>query len=240
MRHRETHRNTGPWAICLVLLLSVVMLLAAASAGLPDAQAASNPERVNVFIGFTATPGQSEEDLVRASGGAIRYTYHLIPAIAAELPEAAISGLSKNPNVTLIEPVVKAYLVNDYQDELDNTWGVKRIGAGGVHSLGAPRFGAGVKVAVIDTGIDYNHSELEGVYVGGYDFAEDDDDPMDVDGHGTHVAGTIAAARDGKGVVGVAPEVELYALKVFPDDPDEGASYADIVAALQWAVENGI
>jgi subtilisin len=192
-----------------------------------------------VFIGFNKKPGSAEESLVRAAGGNVRYRYNLIPAIAAELPEQAIAALERNPNVTNIQPDIKAYLFDVYQDELDRTWGVKHIGAGTVHK--DKQFGTGVKVAVIDTGINYNHPDLAANFTinnRGYDFADRDNDPMDVNGHGTHIAGTIAALMNGQGAVGVAPGVQLYALKVFGDDGS--AYYSDIVSALEWAVNNGI
>jgi len=105
--------------------------------------------------------------------------------------------------------------------------------------------GTGIKVAIIDSGIDYNHSDLDDNYSGGWDFVNGDnnpddpthDGPMDDDGHGTHVAGTVAAEDNESGVVGVAPEAKLYALKAL-----EGGSgyWSDIMAALQWCVDNGI
>jgi subtilisin family serine protease len=95
-----------------------------------------------------------------------------------------------------------------------------------------------VKVAIIDSGNDYTHPDLSANYAGGYDFVNIDDDPFDDNGHGTHVAGIVAAVDNDIGVVGVAPEAWLYALKVL------GASgsgrYSDVVAALQWAVKNGM
>jgi subtilisin len=223
-------------SLAVFLILGILFSLSAFS--LADVQAAPNNEKVKVFIGFTKTPGASEQALVRAFGGEIEYTYEIVPAIAAELPEQALPGLLRNPTVTIIEPVIEVYLITDpiYQQELDNTWGVKRIGAGSVHSDG--RLGSGVKVAIIDSGIDNTHPELAGNYIGGYDFADKDNDPMDKDGHGTHVAGTVAAVRNGSGVVGAAPAAELYALKVFGDDGS--GDYSAVIAALDWAVKNGI
>jgi len=191
--------------------------------------------RVPVLIGFKSTPGPAEAALVQGLGGEVRHSYTLIAAIAASLPEAAIDALLQNPKVTVVEPDVPITLY-DYAAELDNTWGVKRIGAGEVHA--DSNLGTGVKVAVIDTGIDYTHPELSAQYAGGYDFVNDDDDPMDDNGHGTHVAGTVAAARDGTGVVGVAPDVELYGLKVL--GAGGGGSFSDVIAALEWCVNNGI
>jgi subtilisin len=188
-----------------------------------------------VLIKFRSLPGPAEEALVRALGGKVRFTYRIVPAIAATVPEPAINALRSNPRITVVEPDVKIHIL-DYASELDNTWGVKRIGAGDVHSAGNE--GDGIKVAVLDTGIDYNHPELSGVYAGGYDFVNKDEDPMDDEGHGTHVAGTIAAARNGYGVVGVAPKVKLYALKVL--DANGSGSFSNVIAALQWCVENGV
>jgi subtilisin/minor extracellular protease Epr len=69
-------------------------------------------------------------------------------------------------------------------------------------------------VAILDTGIDYEHSDLNDNYIGGYDFANNDLEPMDDNGHGTHCAGIVAAEDNEGGVVGVAPEADLYAVKV--------------------------
>jgi len=96
-------------------------------------------------------------------------------------------------------------------------WGVDRIDADIVHEYNK---GTGVKVAIMDTGIDYDHPDLAANYKGGYDFGGDysvapnDDDPMDYNGHGTHCAGIVAAGKgNGIGVIGVAPEVYMYASK---------------------------
>jgi subtilisin len=186
-----------------------------------------------VLIGFTFFPGSQEEALVKSANGTIKYTYHLVPAIAATIPEAAIQGLLRNPHVTSIDLDGKVHAIDD---ELYASWGVKHIGAGFVHDNGNK--GAGVKVAVIDSGIDYTHDDLDANYKGGYDFVNDDDDPMDDNDHGTHVAGTVAAEDDETGVVGVAPEAELYALKVL--GAGGSGSYSDVIAALQWAVDKGM
>lgn len=118
----------------------------------------------------------------------------------------------------------------------DYTWNITQIGADQVHLGG--NTGQGVKVAVIDTGIDYTHPELAGIYAGGYDFVNNDDDPMDDHGHGTHCAGILAAAINGEGVIGVAPDVELYALKVL--NSSGNGYWSDIVLAVQWCVDNEI
>ena len=97
-----------------------------------------------------------------------------------------------------------------------------------------------MKVAVIDTGIDAAHPDLAGQVAGGFNAvdAAKPDAWQDDEGHGTHVAGTIAAKRDGKGVVGVAPKVRLYAVKVL--DKDGNGNYSDVIAGIEWAVSHGI
>jgi len=116
---------------------------------------------VKVLIGFKEKPGPAQQAMVRGVGGKIKYTYNIIPAIAASVPEVAIEALKKNPNVADVELDSMVYALDT---ELDSSWGVKRIGAGIVYDSG--NGGAGVKVAIIDTGIDYNHSDLYANYAG--------------------------------------------------------------------------
>jgi subtilisin family serine protease len=99
--------------------------------------------------------------------------------------------------------------------------------------------GVGVKVAVIDTGIDPCHPDLQGNYKGGKNLrVKRDQPPKDDNGHGTHVAGIIGAAQNGFGVVGVAPEVALYAVKVL--DSQGSGSLSTVIKGLDWAVKNGM
>jgi subtilisin len=118
------------------------------------------------------------------------------------------------------------------------TWGVNRVHAPAAWDVTE---GAGVKVAVIDTGIDLNHPDLMGKVDGGYSaikHSESPNDYQDDNGHGTHVSGTIAALRDGKGVVGVAPKARLYAVKVL--DADGSGNLSDVIDGIIWAAKNGM
>lgn len=104
--------------------------------------------------------------------------------------------------------------------------------------------GQGVTVAVIDTGVDYSHPDLGSGFgadhkvVGGYDFANDDADPMDDNGHGTHVAGIIAgdAVSDG-GITGVAPDASLLAYKVL--GANGNGETVDVLAGIEASVADG-
>lgn len=119
--------------------------------------------------------------------------------------------------------------------DAEQPWGIRRVNAAGAWSATQ---GQGVPVAIIDTGIDKNHPDLAGQVAGGFN-ALDPSKPdawADDQGHGSHVAGTIAAKRDGQGVVGVAPLVRLYAVKVL--DKDGNGGFADVIAGIEWAVKN--
>jgi subtilisin len=187
---------------------------------------------VRVIVTFERAPRASEQMLVRNLGGIVRHSYDLVPAVAAEVPPGAVASLRTVPGVVMVEEDQPVYLVDA---ELDDSWGVKRIGAGEVHPTNS---GQGVKVAILDTGIDYGHPDLNDNYAGGYDFVNGDTVPFDDYGHGTAVAGVVAAEDNGSGVVGVAPRAQLYVLKVL-DYKGEG-KLSDIIAALDWSVQEGM
>ena len=100
-------------------------------------------------------------------------------------------------------------------------------------------YGEGIKIAVIDTGVDFNHPDLlgwgpEGKVVGGYNFINEDELPLDTNGHGTQVAGVIAA--DGQ-IKGIAPKAKILAYKV--SEEGEGVSSDLIIKAIDKAIEDG-
>ena len=214
-------------------ILGVVFSMAAVGVVMPTSsqvQAASN-DKVDVFVSFDKTPGVAERAIVERAGGKVRFSYTIVPAVAASVPEAAIKGLLNNPNVTAVELDGLVYAVDA---ELENAWGVKRISSGTVHDGGNK--GTDVKIGIIDSGVDRGHQDLNDVYAGGYDFVQDDADPDDVYGHGTHVAGTACAEDNDLGVVGVAPGCALYSLRVLNDSGS--GSWSATIAAMDWAVLN--
>ena len=124
---------------------------------------------------------------------------------------------------------------------LSRLWGMQNIGATQVWP--GFREAPNIIVAVIDTGVDYNHSDLKanmwskgGRY--GYDFFDDDADPMDEQNHGTHCAGTIAGVgNNGVGVVGVSWKAQIMAMRFL--GPDGSGATSDAVKCIDWAVANG-
>lgn len=108
-----------------------------------------------------------------------------------------------------------------------------QIGAALVHAAG--NTGVGRKIVVIDTGYNYNHPELSSSYLGGKDFVNADDDPLDDNGHGSHVAGLITADGVNPDARGVAPDAGVLAAKVL--DAVGSGFFSDVVAAIYWAVD---
>jgi subtilisin family serine protease len=163
-----------------------------------------------------------------------------VDAFVAVLSEEEAEVLRRHPRVRGIEVDAERYLAGI------ETMGFPRVGETtpwGVDFVHAPQvwplaMGRGIRVGVMDTGIDPSHPDLPN-YRGGYDFFNNDDSPSDGNGHGTHMAGTIGAARNGFGTVGVAPEVDLFAIKLISDNGAILRS-SDVMRGLDWAIANGM
>ncbi len=220
----------------LAVACGAAVLITAASSRPSAEQTPQESRRVDVLITFDRTPGPAERALVNGRGGQIRFSYTLVPGMAASLPEGAVAALNGNPRVLAIEP--DGQIVR-HDAELDNAWGVKRIGSGVAHD-DYFIFGSGVVIGVMDSGIDYRHPDLDFNYVPGAsrDFVNNDSDPFDDNSHGSHVSGTAAAEDNNVGVVGVAPSAGIAALKVL--DAQGSGAWSSVIAALQWAVDNGV
>ncbi|WP_346267756.1 S8 family peptidase [Sporosarcina sp. E16_3] len=117
----------------------------------------------------------------------------------------------------------------------------------GVELIQAPAIwkdtkGKGITVAILDTGCDSSHPDLQNQIIGGRNFTDDDgsnpDIFLDYNGHGTHVAGTIAAQQNDKGVVGVAPEASLLIVKVL--NRKGSGQYGWIIAGIHYAIEQKV
>ena len=112
-------------------------------------------------------------------------------------------------------------------------WGVRRIRAPEVWNRTT---GYGVKVGVIDTGVDFFHPDLSHSLRPGVNLLNRAMPPLDDNGHGTHITGTIAAANRLRGMIGVAPRASVYPVKAFDDS---GTAYvSDIIRAIDWCVRN--
>jgi subtilisin family serine protease len=214
-------------------LLPIVLLFVAASL-----RAAEEP-RARYLV---ATTGETTSiELPRGAR-----MFRSVNGFAAELTPSQVARLRRSPYVRSVEldPVRRVHGFTSVAQgtpfrRQSTPWGITAVNA---PSVWRATRGAGVKVAVIDTGIDLEHADLIANYKGGYDFVDNDSVPEDESNeaymHGTLMAGVIAAADNAIGLVGVAPEVELYALKIF--DHEDNTHSSTIIAALDWAIANGI
>lgn len=194
-------------------------------------------EKIRVIV---MTEGAPIRQAIQSKDIAPTRTYSHIPAYAASLTTSQISTLSETLGVK------KIFLDRRVQriKPLEGGLGLKLQAS--VDSIGA-RFvreqlnitGRNVTVAVIDTGIDYNHPDLGGCFgpscrvIGGFDFVYNDSNPIDDHSHGTHVAGIIGANGS---LTGVAPDASFLALKVC--DVSGWCWDSDIIAAIDWALVN--
>jgi subtilisin family serine protease len=209
-------------------MLAAVMLLSVTLMGMVAAADEANEQ---VIIGFKESLGKPDrESLIKEHRGKVLHSYGLINAAAARIPSRAMVAIEKNPNVKYVE---YDYIVTATVQSLP--WGVDRIDAPIVHGYNK---GGGIKVAIIDTGIDHDHPDLHANCIGGIDYVNDDNDPMDDNGHGTHCAGIIGAMDNDIGVIGVAPEASLCGVKVL--DSGGRGSYSDVIAGIEWSVNNGM
>ena len=179
----------------------------------------------------------------RSSNTRINYDFKELDTFVVTIPESEVESLKGNPDVEVVHDDVPRY--PQYIPESANRrrlqtnkeiipYGIDMVQARQVWKLGAR--GQNVTVCVVDTGVDSPHEDL--MRVSGLDSNEMpwDDDGI---GHGTHCAGIIAAAEGNrKGVVGVAPDANIFSVKVFSDSG--GYAYSSgILAAAQQCVSNG-
>ncbi|HSP35332.1 MAG TPA: S8 family serine peptidase [Thermoanaerobaculia bacterium] len=170
-------------------------------------------------------------------------TFHLVNAFAANLDESEVAKLRAADNVSYVAPVVERHALEigagtASQSDTPNPfaqvvpYGIDLVRAREVWPVTR---GEGINVVIVDTGIDYTHPELAAVYQGGMNELTGSNDPKDDNGHGTHVAGTIAAADNNVGVVGVAPHVKLWSVKVL--DSSGNGTNDSVIAALDWIAQ---
>ena len=205
--------------------LRVPVTLAVLLAALATAGPAAASGRWIVSYEPSAGAVDSETDARERAEGfeASRRFHRVVRGFAARLSAAQVAELRADPEVASVTP--------DRPVEASGVpTGVRRIGA---VSESTTRGASTAAVAVVDTGIDLDHPDLDahaGVDCTGTGSADDDE------GHGTHVAGTIAAINHGSGVVGVAPGTSLYAVKVLDA---QGSGYDSwVICGLDWVAQH--
>lgn len=157
-----------------------------------------------------------------------------------------LASLLKNPAVEYVVPNFKLHAVTAPVDmmALKNQWAISKVQVEKAWQRAGNKGSKNVLVAVIDTGVDYNHDALKPNMVQGFDFAENDNDPMDKTGfqnpgHGTHCAGVIGATGvvDG-GIVGISPEVSIMPLRFLTENGSGDLNNA--IKAIDYAIANKV
>ncbi len=194
----------------------VVCILAAFAAVVFPMPAAAQ-EETRVIIQYRANGRAAVMQRLQSQGARVNFQFDELNAVVVSLPAQAVNAMRANPDVLAIEPDEPRYLSNQtvpYGVDAIQARNIWDANFDGLIDAGAPT-GAGRTICIIDSGIQRNHEDFQGVnIIGGYPAGWDTDNY----GHGTHVAGTIAAMNNAVGVVGVTPgTVSLYILKVFGD-----------------------
>ncbi len=186
----------------------------------------------SMYVVETA-PGASNDKAAQAliaGGGEIRARWtHALQGFAVELPDSAVAGISRNPNIGSITLDIEITLETTQLNP--SSWGLDRIDQGSLpldKSYSYDNDGSGVDVYVIDTGIDFGHPDFGGRARSGYDFVDNDTDASDCQGHGTHVAGTIGGAT-----YGVAKKVNLIAVRVL--DCQGSGTASQVISGIDYA-----
>lgn len=179
-------------------------------------------------------------------------TFQTLDAFAANLTDAEVAALRASSDVRVVEPIKERHINEDpiiprpkptsstpappspsdspFTHQL-TPYGIDLIHAPLVWPAGR---GDNINVAIVDTGVDSTHPDLNPNYAGGYNAYEPNGVPADDHRHGTHVAGTVAAADNDIGVVGVAPHARIWAVKVL--DKTGFGDNEHIAAGLDWII----
>jgi minor extracellular protease Epr len=203
------------------LLVNIILFFILFSVMVPGVHAHTPTE--NVIVVFK---DEIDKKAVTSVNGEIDETFKNLSVISGEVPVDAISYLKKDRDILSVEVDQRVQLKGQVAD-----WGIQSINA---QAAWQSRYtGKGINIAVLDTGIS-PHVDL--VLAGGGSMTPYTNSYYDDNGHGTHVAGIIGARNNDIGTVGVAPEANLYAVKVLDQN---GTGYlSDILAGIDWAITN--
>lgn len=227
-----------------IVLVSLALLL---SIGLTQLGVANDEQPARKIVVFQPwfVNEAAQDELVSRTGGVKIKHLDLIGGMAVYLPNTASErALAARPEVlridddVVVEALAKGGIAGKpapAQPPEVVPWGIDRIDA---ELVWGTTTADPIKVAIVDTGIDLTHPDLIGNIKGGYNAINPTKSAKDDNGHGTHVAGITAAIDNEIGVVGVGPNIDLYAVKVLDR---RGSGYlSDVIEGLDWAIANGM
>jgi serine protease len=241
--------DLGGYAVKIGLLAALAALVAVF--GLTASASAQSSARQHVLVGFSKTPGASERAAVQRHGGNVRLSFPSVNALAIDLDGDKLGALARESSVRYVEEdpareplgLADAELTPSLSNGLYGLITTRTVNA---HTAGAT--GAGVKACVADTGLDTGHPDIAANFVDGFDAIDGDgnvdvfdDDVAATETHGTHVAGTVLAVDNRVGVIGVAPDADLYHARVLGTNPDGSVTgtTSQVMAGVQWLADQG-
>lgn len=243
--------------------LFVAALMVALVVGLlnsADLVSATPSEKADFLIGFHEAIDARDQALVLSLGGEIYREFTIVNVVATRMTPRAAVALARNPRVSYVEtdgPVYAlgkavrwgvdqvsrdkwhSFITRELRIGQFVPWGIDRVFGDESYSFDTweTTRGHGIAIAILDTGIYQNHEDLP-TLLGGVNTIDRTHWGSDGSGHGTHVAGTVSALDDASGVVGVSPELGLYAVKVLSDGGR--GTVSSVAAGIDWAVKQGI
>ncbi|MFQ5941532.1 MAG: S8 family serine peptidase, partial [Nitrososphaerales archaeon] len=242
------HLKPFGMALTLVLLLPSLGLLAASGQTAPETppsidrpsagtQADSVPGEI--VVGLEQPDPQFDKE-VRGKGGKVLDKIESLKALLIKVPvnaeDAFIKAIKNNPNVLYAERNSVIRAVGTPNDSYwSYQWNQRQIKANDAWDTEPGDLS--VIVAVVDSGVKYSHPDLSGRVINGYDFINDDNDAIDDDGHGTHVAGIVGAkTNNARGVAGTG-ELSILAVKVL-DSSGSGSNWS-VSEGIKYAADYG-
>src|SRR2546422_8121701 len=238
--HRSIIKSLTSAKLGLALMICLGVL---GSSGLTAPPAQTKPDKVTLIVkmakGLTLAQAQA---VVRGHGATLKASIPKLDLHVVEVPAQASDAITKimkgDAQILRVESDhIRKWQGTPSDPRYPDQWALPKISWDQVYGVANPRFDT--KVAILDTGVDATHPELTSVVVPGWSVFDADDGRTDENGHGTWVAGIVAARTDNlQGIAGVGYEhVQVMPVKVL--DPTGLGQDSDIIQALMWAVDNG-
>ncbi|HEY1013194.1 MAG TPA: S8 family serine peptidase [Herpetosiphonaceae bacterium] len=246
----------------MTLLLLALLAVPSSSFATPPAtkQAPAPSQKPQADLDAPAVPGQflvkfkpqtskanRQQSLQQAGGKLVKRLEQLDIEVAefaavkqnpsAKARAGVLAALKANPEIEFAEPNYIASVTWTPNDPgYGQQWGWNKIQA--PQAWDVTQGSSSVVVAIVDTGIQANHADLDSKIVAGYDYVDNDSTPQDGNGHGTHVGGTVAAeTNNSTGVAGTCPNCKLMPVRVLGNDGS--GSYEGIASGITYAADNG-
>jgi hypothetical protein len=201
----------------------------------PEKDQKKKDTKKSYLIGFNTEEGLEKTKKDKKWDSKKFKKFKKLKTIVITLTDEEFTELKENTSITYIEEDfgVESFETEPVQNNQTIPWGVKEVGA--LEGMATGSTGKEIKVAVLDTGI-FPHEDLK--VEAGFSTVTNNTSYIDDQGHGTHVAGTIAAINNDIGVLGIAPEITLYSVKVL--DSNGGGTYSQVIEGLEWAIDQGV